>query len=92
MKYCKILRQKYEAQISSYCGDYLKTELYNFEKENQLDNTEEIKRLVFEYEQQYRDILNCIFENTKLDTFGKEELANTKIEQIKESWNQIKYM
>lgn len=92
MKYCKILRQKYEAQISSYCGDYLKTEIYNFEKENQLDNTEEIKRLVFEYEQQYRDILNCIFENTQLDPFGKEELANTKIEQIKESWNQIKYM
>lgn len=92
MKYCKMLRQKYEAQISSYCGDYLKTELYNFAKENQLDNAEEIKKLVFEYEQQYRDILNCIFENTQLDPFGKEELANAKIEQIKESWNQIKYM
>lgn len=92
MKYRKKIRLKYEAQIASYCGDYLKTEIYNFEKENQLDNTEEIKRLVFEYEQQYRDILNCIFENTQLDPFGKEELANTKIEQIKESWNQIKYM
>lgn len=92
MKYCKMLKQNCDAQIASYCGDYLKTELYNFEKENQLDNEEEIKSLVFEYEQQYRDILKCIFENTQLDPFGKEELANAKIEQIKESWNQIKYM
>ncbi len=91
--YIKILTLWCNHQICKKCGEYLKTELLQFEHNNtmmaKLD--EAMKNFIEEYEQQYLSVLNHIFSETKFDSSNTDARAVNQFTVIKDKWNILKY-
>lgn len=93
MCYLKILKSWCDRQIGKRCGEYLKTELSNFEQENSLSPKVDavMQSAADEYERQYMEVLNQLFMGTG---YGKQEQQQSEVSEwkaLRERWNVLKY-
>ncbi len=91
--YIKILKRWCNHQICKKSGDYLKTELIQFEQSNTLmpKLEEVIQNSAEEYERQYLAILNQLFTGTDYDSAGTENKEINQFTALKEKWNALRY-
>lgn len=93
MCYLKILKSWCDRQIGKRCGEYLKTELSNFEQENSLSPKVDavMQSAADAYERQYMEVLNQLFMGTG---YGKQEQQQSEVSEwkaLRERWNVLKY-
>lgn len=93
LSYLKILKMWCHHQICKRCGEYLHTQLSQFEQNNdfaiKLDTV--MKNAADEYERQYMEMLNRIFTNTGYEDESVQQVENTRWDVLREQWNQLKY-
>lgn len=91
--YLKILKQWCNHQIQKQCGEYLKTELVQFEQNNtlMLKVDEAMKTAVEEYESQYLAVLNSIFSGTNYDFDDSKNEESDSFTVLKNEWNALKH-
>lgn len=91
--YLKILKRWCDHQICKRCGEYLQTELSQFQQNNnfflKLDTV--MRNAVEEYERQYMEVLNSLFMDTGyVDQPAQQERA-ARWDTLREEWEQLKY-
>lgn len=91
--YLKILKQWCNHQIQKQCGEYLKTELIQFEQNNtlMLKVDEAMKTAAEEYESQYLAVLNSIFSGTNYDFENSQNEESNQFTALKNEWNALKH-
>lgn len=90
--YLKILKSWCDRQIAKQCGEYLKTELSNFERENSLSPKVDavMQSAADAYERQYMEVLNQLFTGTG---YGKQDQQQNEMaawNALRERWNALK--
>lgn len=91
--YIKIINRWCNHQICKKSGEYLKTELIQFEQSNVLmPKLEEVmKNSAEEYERQYLAVLNQIFSGTNYDFNSVEKKELNQFTVLREEWNTLRY-
>lgn len=93
MLYLKKLKKWCNQRIARECGEYLQTELHRYEKENHmlLRMNEMFEKALQEYEQQYMNVLDRIFEDTKLDENSENANGAETFFGLYDGWQRLKY-
>lgn len=91
--YLKIIQNWCKRKICRECGEYLELELNQFEQNTDMlkviDDTLEV--MVKDYEQQYVDILDNLFKDTKFDAENEENKTISQFMMLKETWSKLRY-
>ncbi len=89
--YRRVIKKWCSHRICEKSGEYLRTELAAFERENQLAHKTDqaVSQIVEDCEQQYLVILNRIFAGTKYEEKAGEE--TTGFEVLQRQWDKLKY-
>lgn len=92
MAYLKMLRAWCDSRICKQCGAYLKTELYKFEQSDCLTNKLEaaMENAAEEYERQYMNVLNQLFQNTQYSSDSALTGIETEFSALRAEWNTYK--
>lgn len=92
MAYLKMLRVWCDRRICKQCGEYLKTELYKFERSGSLKEKLDIvmENAAEEYERQYMDVLNHLFQDTKYDLNSVQTSKEVEFSALRAEWNEYK--
>lgn len=91
MLYLRMLRKWCDHQIGRQCGEYLKTELIQFEQTNGLSAKLDaaMEYAVEEYEQQYINVLNNLFQGPQYHPQHAEAGSVTEFTPLRAEWNRI---
>lgn len=91
--YLKMLKLWCNHQIRKRCGEYLKTELIQFEQNNtlMLKLDEAMKTATEEYESQYLAVLNSIFSGTNYDFENSQNEEPDPFTALRNEWDALKY-
>lgn len=91
--YLKILKRWCDHQICKRCGEYLQTELSQFQQNNnfflKLDTV--MRNAVEEYERQYMEVLNSLFMDTGYADQPAQQEGAVRWDTLREEWEQLKY-
>lgn len=91
--YLKILKRWCDHQICKRCGEYLQTELSQFQQNNnfflKLDTV--MRNAVEEYERQYMEVLNSLFMDTGYADQPAQQEGAARWDTLREEWEQLKY-
>lgn len=91
--YLKILKRWCDHQISKRCGEYLQTELSQFQQNNnfflKLDTV--MRNAVEEYERQYMEVLNSLFMDTGYADQPAQQEGAVRWDTLRGEWEQLKY-
>lgn len=91
--YLKILKRWCDSQICKRCGEYLQTELSQFQQNNsfslKLDTV--MRNAAEEYERQYMEVLNSLFADTRYADKPAQQEASSEWDILREEWEQLKY-
>lgn len=91
--YLKILKRWCDHQICKRCGEYLQTELSQFQQNNnfflKLDTV--MRNAVEEYERQYMEVLNSLFTDTGYADQPAQQEGAVRWDTLREEWEQLKY-
>lgn len=91
--YLKILKRWCDHQICKRCGEYLQTELSQFQQNNnfflKLDTV--MRNAVEEYERQYMEVLNSLFMDTGYADQPAQQEGAFRWDTLREEWEQLKY-
>lgn len=91
MLYLRMLRKWRDHQIGRQCGEYLKTELIQFEQTNGLSAKLDaaMEYAVEEYEQQYINVLNNLFQGSQYHLQHAGAGSVTEFASLRAEWNRI---
>lgn len=91
--YLKILKRWCDHQICKRCGEYLQTELSQFQQNNnfflKLDTV--MRNAVEEYERQYMEVLNSLFMDTGYADQPAQQEGAVRWDTLRGEWEQLKY-
>ena len=91
--YLKILKRWCDNKICKRCGEYLQTELSQFQQNNsfflKLDTV--MKNAVEEYERQYMEVLNSLFADTGYADQPAQKEGAARWDTLRQEWEQLKY-
>lgn len=91
--YINILRKRCSHQICKQCGEYLKTELLQFEQTNELSSKLDaaMESTAEEYERQYMSVLNNLFQNSQYYTDNTAQTdAISKFDALRAEWDHVR--
>lgn len=91
--YINILRKRCSHQICKQCGEYLKTELLQFEQTNELSSKLDaaMESAAEEYERQYMSVLNNLFQNSQYYTDNTAQTdAIPKFDALRAEWDHVR--
>lgn len=91
--YINILRKRCSHQICKQCGEYLKTELLQFEQTNELSSKLDaaMESAAEEYERQYMSVLNNLFQNSQYYTDNTAQTdAISKFDALRAEWDHVR--
>lgn len=95
MLYLKILKRWCDHQISKRCGEYLKTELLRFEQTNEFASKLDaaMENAAEEYESQYMNVLNNLFQDSQYHPGNIEQTSETmEFDSLRAGWNRVRNM
>lgn len=93
MLYLKILKQWCDNQISKQCGEYLKTELLQLEQTNEFSSKLDaaMGNAVEEYERQYMNVLNNLFQGSQYHSGNIEQTGEaSEFDTLRAAWNRAR--
>lgn len=92
MAYLKMLKSWSDRRICKQCGEYLKTELYKFEQSGSLKEKLDMvmENATEEYERQYMDVLNHLFQDTHYDSNSVQTSTAAEFSALRAEWNDYK--
>lgn len=92
--YLRMLKRRCNNEICKKCGEYLTAELLQFERNNALSAKLDaaVQNAADEYEKQYMDILNNLFAGTRYGSEDAPQKEISKLSELREAWNKIKYV
>ncbi len=90
--YLKMINAWCNRQICEQCGEYLRTELLQFEQKNELSFKLEtaMENAAEEYERQYMEVLNNLFRNSLYHTENTEQTGKkSKFDSLRAEWHRV---
>jgi len=87
--YLKMIRAWCDRQICRQCGEYLGTELHQFGQKNELSAKLDtaMKNAVEEYEYQYMNVLNTIFQTSQDQSSNTQTGKASEFDSLRAEWN-----
>ncbi len=90
--YIKMLKKWCNHQISTQCGEYLKTELSRFEQTNEFSSKLDaaMENAAEEYERQYMTVWNNLFHNSQYYTENTVQTDNAaEFDSLRAEWHRV---
>ncbi len=91
--YLKLIKAWFNHQVCKQCGEYLRTELFQFEQTNELSSKLDaaMESAAEEYERQYMNVLDNLFRNSQYRTEDSAQAgAKSVLDSLRAGWNRVR--